>query len=73
MIRPERIAKFENVREAIENRYNLTNVDQPLDDQLFKEIQKMSKASIFEFVGLDKIRNAQRFANIYYLFCFYFN
>lgn len=58
LIRPEKISKFENAYDAIENRYiNLD--DKPFDENLFKEAQKLSHAALFEFVGLQNISEKQ--------------
>lgn len=58
MIRPAKIARYENIRDAIECRYLFESV---LDEELFKETQRQLKASLFEFVpdtskSLDKER-----------------
>lgn len=48
MIRPNKIAEFETVRDAIECRYLF---ESRLDQQLFKDTQRQLKASLFEFVA----------------------
>lgn len=50
MIRPGKIAEYENVRKAIECRYLFEAI---LDDDLLKATQRQIKASLFEFV-IDK-------------------
>lgn len=51
MIRPGKIAEFENVRSAIECRYLF---DAIVDDELLKATQRQIKASLFEFVADNK-------------------
>lgn len=57
MIRPEKVKHFETVRDAIENRYILTPIE---DDMNFNDIQMLIGAPLMEFVGVEKIWKKQR-------------
>lgn len=59
MVRPGKLAKRESLRQAIEQKYILTS-DHALDDRLMAETQKMLHATIFEIVGMDKVKEKQR-------------
>lgn len=65
MIRPGKIAEFENVRSAIECRYLFEAI---LDDELLKATQRQLKASLFEFVTDNKTQTKERFVITAYLF-----
>ncbi|GAB0088706.1 Tubulin-specific chaperone E [Sergentomyia squamirostris] len=58
MIRPGKIAPFDSLAGAIEKRYVL-NIGNPLDENLLRETKENFKASIFEFVGAEKIMKKQ--------------
>ncbi|XP_055695398.1 tubulin-specific chaperone E [Lutzomyia longipalpis] len=58
MIRPGKIAPFDSLAGAIEKRYVL-NIGNPLDENLMREAKENVKASIFEFVGAEKIMKKQ--------------
>ncbi|XP_059620086.1 tubulin-specific chaperone E [Phlebotomus argentipes] len=58
MIRPGKIAPFDSLAGAIEKRYVL-NIGNPLDENLMREAKEYVKASIFEFVGAEKIMKKQ--------------
>ncbi|XP_037047366.1 tubulin-specific chaperone E [Bradysia coprophila] len=51
MIRPEKVRRFETVRDAIENRYILTPIE---DDLNFDDFQMVIGAPLMEFVGVEK-------------------
>lgn len=55
MIRPGRVAQRVSLRHAIENKY-IHTADQALDERLLAETQRKLHASIFEIVGMDKVR-----------------
>lgn len=57
MIRPEKVRNFETVREAIENRYILTPIE---DDFDFNDFQMVIGAPLMEFVGVEKTWQKQR-------------
>lgn len=57
MIRPEKVAHFETVRDAIENRYTLTPIE---DDLNFNDFQMVIRAPLMEFVGVEKTWKKQR-------------
>uniref|UniRef100_A0A6B2EHJ9 Tubulin-specific chaperone E n=1 Tax=Phlebotomus kandelakii TaxID=1109342 RepID=A0A6B2EHJ9_9DIPT len=58
MIRPVKSAPFDSLAGAIEKRYVL-NIGNPLDENLMREAKEYVKASIFEFVGAEKIMKKQ--------------
>uniref|UniRef100_A0A1L8E665 Tubulin-specific chaperone E n=1 Tax=Nyssomyia neivai TaxID=330878 RepID=A0A1L8E665_9DIPT len=58
MIRPGKMAPFDSLAGAIEKRYVL-NIGNPLDENLMREAKENVKASIFEFVGAEKIMKKQ--------------
>lgn len=58
MIRPGKIAEFENVRSAIECRYLFEAI---VDDELLKATQRQLKASLFEFVTDNKTHTKERY------------
>lgn len=65
MIRATKLAPFESVRQAIETRY-IFSPEQPIDDDLMKEAQRNMRATKFEIVGVEKIRNKQsRWEDLY--------
>lgn len=57
MIRPGKIAEFENVRRAIECRYMFEAI---LDNELLKATQRQIKASLFEFVSDNRTQDKER-------------
>lgn len=57
MIRPGKIAEYENVRTAIECRYLFEAI---LDNDLLKATQRQIKASIFEFVNDNRNQDKER-------------
>lgn len=57
MIRPEKVRHFETVRDAIENRYILTPIE---DDLNFNDFQMVIGAPLMEFVGVEKTWKKQR-------------
>lgn len=57
MIRPEKVRNFETVRDAIENRYILTPIE---DDLNFDDFQMVIGAPLMEFVGVEKTWKKQR-------------
>lgn len=57
MIRPEKVGNFETVRDAIENRYLLTPIE---DDYDFNDIQMLIGAPLMEFVGVEKTWQKQK-------------
>lgn len=57
MIRPEKVSHFETVRDAIENRYILTPIE---DDMNFNDFQMVIRAPLMEFVGVEKTWKKQR-------------
>lgn len=57
MIRPGKIAEFENVRTAIECRYMFEAI---LDNELLKATQRQIKASLFEFVSDNRTQDKER-------------
>lgn len=59
MIRPTKIPKMQSLGEAIDERY-IQNPEFPIDEKLMSEIQANMKASIFEFVGAEKIMKKLR-------------
>lgn len=63
MIRPAKIPKYQTVADAVEERYVL-NIGDPLDQNLMREAQASLKASIFEFVGVEKIMKKQRWETV---------
>lgn len=58
MIRPGKIVPFDSLAGAIEKRYVL-NIGNPLDENLMQQVKENVKASIFEFVGAEKIMKKQ--------------
>lgn len=58
MVRPGRVAPRVSLRHAIEHKYILT-ANQVLDERLLAETQRKLHASIFEIVGMDKVRAKQ--------------
>lgn len=60
MVRPGKLSNRISLRQAIDQKYILKS-DHDLDDQLMAETQKMLHASIFEIVGMDKVKEKQRF------------
>lgn len=58
MIRPGKIAEFENVRTAIECRYMFEAI---LDNELLKATQRQIKASLFEFVSDNRAQDKERY------------
>ncbi|XP_031640761.1 tubulin-specific chaperone E [Contarinia nasturtii] len=56
MIRPGKIAEFENVRTAIECRYMFEAI---LDNELLKATQRQLKASLFEFVSDNRVQDKE--------------
>lgn len=58
LIRPEKIPKFENVHDAIASRY-IEVGDKAIDENILREAQKLSHASLFEFVGLENVKGKQ--------------
>lgn len=59
MIRPEKVMPTVTVRDAIESKYFLTP-ENPTDQALLAETQRILHAKIFEVVGMDKIKEQQR-------------
>lgn len=59
MIRPAKLPKIQSVAEAIDERY-IQNLEFPVDENLMSETQANMKASIFEFVGAEKIMKKLR-------------
>lgn len=62
MIRPAKLPKIQSVAEAIEERY-IQNLEFPVDENLMSQIQASMKASIFEFVGAEKIMKKLRYVD----------
>lgn len=60
MIRPTKIPKFQSLSEAVDERY-IQNLEFPVDENLMNETQAYMKASIFEFVGAEKIMKKLRY------------
>lgn len=58
MIRPEKVRPFETVRDAIENRYILTPIEDDFSD--FNGFQMVIGAPFMEFVGVEKTWKKQR-------------
>lgn len=58
MIRPGRLAPRCSLRSAIERRYILS-ADHQLDERLMADTQRRLRASIFEIVGMDKVKEKQ--------------
>lgn len=59
MVRPEKIMSTRTVYEEIESKYILSENGET-DQALLAETQKKMHASIFEIVGMDKIKQRQR-------------
>lgn len=59
MIRPTKVPKMQSVSEAIDERY-IQNLEFPVDENLMSETQAYMKASIFEFVGAEKMMKKLR-------------
>lgn len=64
MIRPTKIPKFHSVSEAIDERYQTLEI--PVDESLMSAVQANMKASIFEFVGAEKMMKKLRYVAEYF-------
>lgn len=60
MVRPEKIMPTRTVHEEIESKYILSENGET-DEVLLAATQKKMHASIFEIVGMDKIKQKQRY------------
>ncbi|CAB4054809.1 pgsA [Lepeophtheirus salmonis] len=59
-VRVSKIKSGKGIREAVEDRYGSKHADEEFRPEDILEIQRGMKASLFEIVGMDKVRQAQK-------------